>query len=70
MKTDTKIMWERDGYWDLGYTSQKEKESRQTRFVLNMEPSGNWHLEEILRFKNRRSAMAHAEQRVKSEANQ
>jgi len=69
MKTDTKIIWERDGYWDLGYTSEEERKLQRTRFVLNAEPSGDWRLEEILRFKNRRSAMAHAEQRVKSEAN-
>jgi len=64
MKTDTKIIWKRDGYWDLGYTSEEEEKSQRARFVLNMESSGDWRLEEILRFKDRRSAMAHAERQA------
>ena len=62
---ERKLIWKRSGFWDLGYTSEKERETRQTRFVLNMEPSGNWRLEEILRFKDRWSAVAHAEQRAR-----
>jgi len=62
---EQKLIWRRSGFWDLGYTSEKERETRQTRFVLNMEPSGNWRLEEILRFKDQWSAVAHAEQRAK-----
>jgi len=62
---ERKLIWRRSGFWDLGYTSEKERETLQARFVLNMEPSGNWRLEEILRFKDQWSAVAHAEQRAK-----
>jgi hypothetical protein len=64
METDTKIIWERDGYWDLGYTPIQGKDSKRTRFVLNMDSNGDWRLEEILRFKDQWSAIAHAEQRA------
>jgi len=62
---ERKLIWRRSGFWDLGYTSQKEKELQQTRFVLNMESGGKWRLEEILKFDNQWSAVAHAEQRAK-----
>jgi len=59
------VIWERDGYWDLGYTSVLEKNLQRARFILNMESSGGWRLEEILKFNDQRSAMAHAEQRAR-----
>jgi len=62
---ERKLIWRRSGFWDLGYTSEKERETRQARFVLSIEPSGNWRLEEILKFRDKRSAIAHAEQRAK-----
>ena len=62
---ERKLIWRRSGFWDLGYTSEKERETLQARFVLNMEPSGNWRLEEILRFEDRQGAIAHAEQRAR-----
>ena len=52
-------------YWDLGYTSVLEKNLQRARFILNMESSGGWRLEEILKFNDQRSAMAHAEQRAR-----